>query len=90
MQTNCCVPECTKKGYRDEYGRKVSFCKFPDEVIRRKKWIRAIRRDEGEYFQIKPKTKVCSRHFRENDFIKTLAGSKDLRADAVPSVFAWT
>lgn len=55
-----------------------------------KKSIHAIRRDEGEYYQIKPKTKVCSRHFRENDFIKTLASSKDLRADAVPSVFAWT
>ena len=69
---------------------KVSFFKFPDEVNRRKKWKHAIRRDEGEYFQIKETTKVCSRHFRENDFRKTLAGRRELRTDAIPSVFAWT
>ena len=79
---------------RKKCGRIVAFAmsmaeKFPYVVIRRKKWIHAIRRDEGVYFQIKPTTKVCSRHFRENDFIKTLAGRRDLRADAVPSVFAW-
>ena len=61
---------------------------------RRKKWKHAIyyciRRDEGEYFQIKETTKVCSRHFRENDFKKILAGRRELRTDAIPSVFAWT
>ena len=90
MPTNCCVPLCTKKGYRDENGDKVSFFRFPDEAIRRKKWIHAIRRDIGEHFEIKDTTKVCSRHFRDSDFVKTLGGRRGLRADAVPSVFQWT
>ena len=51
MPTSCCVPECTKKGYLNENGRKVSHLKFPDDPLRRKKWIHAIRRDEGVYFR---------------------------------------
>ena len=90
MPTNCCVPLSTKKGYRDENGDKVSFFKFADEENRRKKWIHAIRRDIGEHFEIKDTTKVCSRHFRNSDFVKTLGGRRGLRADAVPSVFQWT
>ena len=42
------------------------------------------------HFQIKKWTKVCSRHFREYDFIKTLSGRRDLRTNAVPSLFPWT
>ena len=56
----------------------------------RKKWIHAIRRDEGKDFEIKPATKVCSRHFREYDIKKTLAGKFQLRHGAVALLFAWT
>ena len=70
MPTHCCVPGCVKKGYSDEDGNKVSYFIFPVEKGLRKKWIHAIRRDEGKDFQIKPTTKVCSRHFRENDIKK--------------------
>ena len=90
MPTSCCVPECTKKGYLHENGRNVSHFKFPDDPLRRKKSIHAIRRDEGVYFQIQEWTKVCSRHFREYDFIKTLSGRRDLRSNAVTSLFPWT
>ena len=41
------------------------------------------------YFQIQKWTKVCSRHFREYDFIKTLSGRRDLRSNAVTSLFPW-
>ena len=90
MPTSCYIPECTKKGYLDENGRKLSHFKFPDDPLRRKKWIHAIRRDEGVYFQIQEWTKVCSRHFREYEFIKALSGRRDLRSNAVPSLFPWT
>ena len=43
----------------------------------------------GIHFQLKW-TKVCSRHFREYDFIKTLSGRRELRKNAVPSLFSWT
>ena len=57
--------------------------------MRRKKWIHAIRRDEGQDFSITKNTKGCSRHFREYDFVKTLSGRTELRTEAVPSKFAW-
>ena len=36
MPTSFCVPECTKKGYLDENGRKLSHFKFPDDPLWRK------------------------------------------------------
>ena len=92
MPTNCCVPECAKKEYRTEDGTKISFFKFPDDIGLRKKWLHAIRRDEGKFFQITEYTKVCSRHFRESDLTTTLAGRRQLRKNGtpvVPSKFAW-
>lgn len=90
MPTHCCVPDCTKKGYRDDEGAKISFFIFPKDSSLRKRWIHAIRRDEGRNFSIKESTKVCSRHFRAYDFRKSLAGKTLLQPNAVPSVFSWT
>ena len=89
MPTHCCVPECTKKGYREEDGSKVSYFQFPTDNMLKKKWIHAIRRDEGKDFKISESTKVCSRHFRKEDLKKTLAGKICLKSGAVPSVFSW-
>ena len=90
MPTHCCVPLCTKKGYRDEEtGEKVSYFKFPAEEGLKKLWIHAIRRDEGKNFQISNTTKVCSRHFKSDDLKKSFNGVVSLRKGAVPSVFAW-
>ena len=90
MPTHCCVPECTKKGCRDENGNKISYFKFPiDHPQLKRKWLHAIRRDEGKYFKVTEATKVCSRHFRPGDIKKTLAGKNELRAGVVPSLFAW-
>jgi len=89
MPTHCCVPECTKKGYREEDGSKGSYFQFPSENMLKKKWIHVIRRDEGKDFKISESTKVCSRHFRKEDLKKTLAGKICLKSGAVPSIFSW-
>ena len=90
MPTHCCVPLCTRKGYRDEEtGEKVSYFKFPTEERLKKLWIYAIRRDEGKNFQVSKNTKVCSRHFKSDDLKKSLNGVVSLKNGAVPSVFAW-
>lgn len=90
MPTHCCVPECTKKGCRDENGNKISYFKFPiDDPQLKRKWLHAIRRDEGKYFKVTEATKVCSRHFRPGDIKKTLASKNELRAGVVPSLFEW-
>ena len=90
MPANCCVPKCTKKGSRDENGSKVSYYKFPDNSISKRKWIHAIRRDEGKDFTITKWTRVCSRHFRDYDFHVTLNGRRKLNPNAIPSLFEWT
>ena len=69
----CCVPDCTKKGYREEDGSKVSHIQFPSENTLKKKWIHAIRREEGKDLKISESTKVCSRHFRKEDLKKNRA-----------------
>ena len=89
MPTHCCVPECTKKSYREEHGSKVSSFQFPREKIIKMKWIQAIRRDEGKDSEISDSTKVCSRHFRNEDLKKTLAGKICLKPGAIPSIFSW-
>ena len=40
----------------------------------KKKWIQAIRRDEGKDLKISDSTKVCSRHFRDEDLRACLYG----------------
>lgn len=89
MPTHCCVPECTIKGYREADGSKVSYFVFPSDELLRKKWLHAIRRDVGKEFSLIDTTKVCSRHFKQEDLKKTLAGLVRLKPGAIPSVFSW-
>ena len=44
MPTHCSVPECTKKGYRED-GTKVSSLIFSIENLMKKKWLHTIRRE---------------------------------------------
>ena len=75
MPTNCCVPLCTKKDKRDnQTGKKISFFRFAKEENLKKQWIHAIRRDVGPNFSINKGTRVCSRHFREEDLQRGLNG----------------
>ena len=51
----------------------------------------AIRRDIGVNFQVTQNSRVCSRHFKPPDYIRSLTGrKKTLKSSAVPSVFPWT
>ncbi|KAH7957949.1 hypothetical protein HPB51_028063 [Rhipicephalus microplus] len=70
---------------------KVSFHRFPKDAMIYKKWIVAIKRDEGPEFQVGKSTKVCSKHFRSSDFIPSVVSGRSLLRDsAVPSVFAFS
>lgn len=89
MPTCCCVPKCTQTGYLDDNGWPVSFFNFPKDLILRKKWIHAIRRDEGKDFTIVKSIKVCSLHFRPSDLRKSLNGRIFVKSNAVPSKFEW-
>jgi len=54
---HCCVAFCKNDWrYRDKYtertGKLLHFHQFPADMKRRKEWIIAVRRDEGENFQV--------------------------------------
>ncbi|CAN8032360.1 unnamed protein product [Ixodes persulcatus] len=90
MPTHCCVPLCKRYGYTSESGRKVSYHRFPTDVALKKRWIAAIKRDEGPFFSVSKATKVCSEHFVTADFWNGVASGRQLLRDtAVPSVFAF-
>lgn len=80
----CCVPLCTNSKKKQPY---LHFHDFPTNEHQRQKWVRAIRRDEGDTFIIrKGSTLVCSRHFSDGDYRD---GSVRLITGAVPSRFDW-
>ena len=82
MPTHCCVPLCTRKGYRDEEtGEKVSYFKFPTEERLKKLWIYAIRRDEGKNFQVsKYILKVLIKFYRFNNIYDLKFLDKEITA----------
>ncbi|KAL1467228.1 hypothetical protein MTO96_042316, partial [Rhipicephalus appendiculatus] len=69
----------------------VSFFSFPKDADWKKRWIIAIKRDEGPFFTVTKFTKVCSRHFTEDNYLPNVAGNRRfLKQDAVPSIFAFS
>ena len=85
MKTCCCVPECSK--------RSVGHM-FPKDKLLKKQWLHAIRRAK---FQPTSHTRVCSDHFRPEDFVEQSWASREagvtrrfLKKGVVPSVFQWT
>ncbi|XP_048022895.1 uncharacterized protein LOC125253136 [Megalobrama amblycephala] len=80
----CCVPQCSNSKQKQPY---LSFHDFPSNALQRKKWVCAIRRDEGPTFVIRrASTLVCSQHFTAADDIQ---GSCRLKVGVVPSLFQW-
>ena len=54
------------------------------------KWIVAVRRDTGKYFQVRTYTRVCSRHSKPSDYLPSLPGHKrTLKPAEIQSVFPW-
>lgn len=86
----CSVPLCTNSKRKQPH---LSFHDFPNDVELRKKWLTAIRRDEGQTFTIRRgSTFVCSQHFQSDDFQLSLTGGivRRLNSGAVPSRFHWS
>ncbi|XP_056441490.1 uncharacterized protein LOC130378925 [Gadus chalcogrammus] len=92
---HCSVPLCASNKQRQPY---LHFHGFPTDTSLRKKWIQAVRRDEGPNFKIKlGSTFVCSRHFSDSDYTNATAirmatkrgDVKRLKIGSVPSRFQW-
>ncbi|XP_078482097.1 protein MBD-R2-like isoform X2 [Ciona intestinalis] len=85
---HCCVPICTGDS---RYNTSLSFHRMPKDEQMRKQWVVKIRRDVGPNFKITSKTRVCSKHFKEEDFRPPdNSGRRLLKEGTLPSVFDWT
>uniref|UniRef100_A0A8C2EUT3 THAP domain-containing protein 1 n=1 Tax=Cyprinus carpio TaxID=7962 RepID=A0A8C2EUT3_CYPCA len=64
----------------------ISFHSFPLNKETRKKWLQNIQREDCE---VSPNIRVCSRHFRTDDFIEqsTPTSRRLLKKGAVPTLF---
>ena len=58
---------------------------FFTDKTRRKRWLHAIRRDEGKDFRVTKKNKVRSLHFRPNDLRNSFNGRVYLNGNAMKS-----
>ncbi|XP_050038332.1 uncharacterized protein [Dermacentor andersoni] len=79
----CCVPLCKSDEKKKTPG--LSFHEFPSDLALREKWIAAVRRDGWKPNDRSCYTKVCSRHFKKEDFIE--GKRRRLKKGSVPSVF---
>ena len=81
MVTSCAAYGCYNRAKK---GSRVKFHKFPSikRADLRKRWIHAMKR---KGFQPSDSTKVCSDHFRSDDF-KTGLKNKTLKRGAIPIV----
>ncbi|XP_039518456.1 uncharacterized protein LOC120472364 [Pimephales promelas] len=76
--------KCSNSEQKQPY---LSFHGYPLNEDQKKKWVIAIRRDEGSTFVIRRgSTYVCSQHYTTADYIP---GSSWLKVGAIPSRFPW-
>ena len=89
MGHHCCVPDCSSNTRFSSSGA-LTYHAFPVDPKERKLWILSVRRADYKKLTVNKHTKVCSRHFREEDFIQS-QGSKRrmLKKGVVPSIFNW-
>ena len=81
---------CSKL-YQKELQNRKRGENFLLEVIVKKRWLHAIRRDEGKAFRVNQNTKICSRHFKPEDLVKAIGGQRVyVKAGVIPSLFSWS
>ena len=81
---------CSKL-YQKELQNRKRGENFLLEVIVKKRWLHAIRRDEGKAFRVNQNTKICSRHFKPEDLVKAIGGQRVyVKAGVIPSRFSWS
>lgn len=81
---------CSKL-YQKELQNRKRGENFLLEVIVKKRWLHAIRRDEGKAFRVNQNTKICSRHFKPEDLVKAIGGQRVyVKAGVIPCRFSWS
>ncbi|XP_075551543.1 uncharacterized protein LOC142585008 isoform X1 [Dermacentor variabilis] len=83
MMLECCLTSCEQRGPVDGYGNKVSYHALPRNSCRRKLWLAALGKKQPSNWT---KARICSRHFRDQDFVPTVQHGRRLLPTAVPQV----
>lgn len=90
MTMTCCVPLCSSHTgkCKPDGEPSVSFHEFPVTDIR-EAWIKAISREgpNNTLWQPHETAKVCSIHFKLEDYKEGTKGRRRLKPNAVPSIF---
>nr|CAI5841308.1 unnamed protein product [Callosobruchus analis] len=81
MVSSCSAFNCTSRFVK---GGNLKFHCFPKDAALRKKWIGALRRKD---FVPSTRAVICSKHFKNSDYVQTYMDSLRLKKDAVPSIF---
>ncbi|XP_023708099.1 uncharacterized protein LOC111864808 isoform X3 [Cryptotermes secundus] len=90
MGHHCCVPHCGSNSRSSGNGA-VTFHTFPIDPKERKLWILSVRRADYKKLTVNKHTKICSKHFRDEDFVQSQYSKRRmLKKGIVPSVFALT
>ena len=90
MPHNFCIPFCNATSKKN---KNLRFHRFPKKRELKDQWIAKVRRDEGDYFAVTENTRVCSRHFCEEDYKVSEDGKGKkivLKKGAVPTIFKWS
>ena len=90
MPHNCCVTFCNATSKK---SKNLRFHRFPKKRELNEQWIAKIRRDEGDYFAVTENTRVCSKHFCEEDYKVSENGRGKkivLKKVAVPTILKWS
>lgn len=88
MVRSCAAFNCTiTNGSKDEDGNNITFHRFPltNDYLNRK-WIAATRR---ENFQPTANHLLCSLHFEENYYMENYVNRRQLKDEAVPTIFGF-
>ncbi|XP_044748844.1 THAP domain-containing protein 1-like [Coccinella septempunctata] len=83
MPQSCVAYNCY---IRHRKGGNLKFHTFPKTGLLRDKWIAALGRAD---FVPSTYSRICSKHFHENDYEINAHGKKVLKKDAIPSKFCF-
>lgn len=86
MISECCVSWCEERGGADSADNKVTYHGLPKNSRRRKLWLAALGPERPK--ATINKIRVCSRHFREEDFVQRGPYGRRLLPTAVPRIIA--
>ncbi|XP_063850357.1 THAP domain-containing protein 2-like [Scylla paramamosain] len=83
MPTTCVAFGCNEQANKKS-DPSITFHQLPKDPSRRKEWLAAIRRDN---YTPGKQARLCSKHFRPDDFDRTSLCYVRLRDGVVPSIF---